>query len=51
MNVFIGVLLQLYTWNNVLNTSPIQLPSEFSSTDDLTRNFLLLGKSKVELSL
>jgi hypothetical protein len=36
MNRFIGVLLQLHTWNNVFNTSAIQLPSEFSSTDCLS---------------
>jgi hypothetical protein len=30
---FIGVLLQLNRWNNVFNTSTLQLPPEFSSTD------------------
>jgi hypothetical protein len=33
MNGFIGVHLQLHTWNDVVNTSTIQLPSDFSSTD------------------
>jgi hypothetical protein len=38
MNGFIGFLLQLHTWNNVFDTSTIQLPSEFSSTDGFSHH-------------
>jgi hypothetical protein len=33
MNGFVAFLLQLHTWDNAFNTSTVQLPSEFSSTD------------------
>jgi hypothetical protein len=38
MNEFIGILLQLHSWNNAFNISAIQLPSEFSSADCFTPN-------------
>jgi hypothetical protein len=51
MNGFVGVLLQLHILNNAADTSTIQLPFEFSSTDGLSQTALLGNTINLEESV